>query len=118
MPLTSEGIAERCRADGEFRLASRFWDGSLELDLGAERLAFTLAAGQIRPGIESPADIRIAGPAATWERLLSPLPPPLFNDIMPARAFGLTVAGNDEMFSQYFPAIRRMVDILREERAR
>ena len=34
---------------------------------------------------------------------------------MPARAFGLVVEGDEELFCQYYPAIRRLVDLLRGE---
>jgi hypothetical protein len=66
-------------------------------------------------GGEGAADLTIAAPEALWSQILAPVPPPFLNDIMPARAFGLELAGNYEMFFQYFPAIRRMVDIMREE---
>ncbi len=113
--LTSERIAERCRGDGEFRLTARYWDGSLTLNLGDSALSFEIRAGEIHPAPAAPADITIRAPHDVWDRILAAVPPPRFNDIMPARAFGLVVDGDDEMFCQYYPAIRRLVDLIREE---
>ncbi len=119
MPVTSEQIAGRCREDGEFRLAARYWDGTLAIDLGDERvLDFSISGGQISHAsapLPPVPGIFIAAPREVWDRILAPIPPPLFNDIMPARAFGLTVDGDEETFWQYYSAVRRLVDILREE---
>lgn len=112
--LTARRIAERCAADGEFRLAARHWDGALSIGLGDERFQFQLANGQLTAEAGAP-DLTISAPESVWQHILSPVPPPFFNDIMPARAFGLSLAGDLEMFAQYYPAIRRMVDIMREE---
>jgi hypothetical protein len=39
----------------------------------------------------------------------------MLNDIAPAAAFGLTVSGDTETYWQYYPAIQRLVQLLREE---
>ena len=118
MPLTSDRIAERCRDDGEFRLAARYWNGSLSIDLDGLRLEFVVVEGAISScsPVGGPL-VALAAPADVWAKLLAPVPPPRFNDIMPARAFGLRVEGDEETFYQYYPAIRRLVDILRQETA-
>ncbi len=114
---TSERLAQRCRNDGEFGLAARYWDGSLVLDLDGELLEFRLADGRIS-GAESPAEgplVTIRAPKDVWDRMLADVPPPLYNDIIPAARFGLRIEGEMETFWQYYPAIRRLVDLLREE---
>jgi hypothetical protein len=118
MVLTADRLAARCREDGEFRLCARFWDGSLTLVIGETRLQFAVDGGVIRAGTgngEATPQVTVEAPAEAWEKILAPVPPPFFNDIMPARAFGLSVKGDEETFWQYYPAIRRLVDILREE---
>ena len=115
MTLTGKRIAERCQADGEFRLAARYWDGSLVFDLSDKRLDFIIAGGRIAVADAKAPDISLSAPVDLWAKILAPVPRPHFNDIMPARAFGLRVEGNEEMFSQYYPAIRRMVDLMRED---
>ena len=116
--VSSERIAALCQADGEFRLAARYWVAALTVDLGDGALSFASRAGEILPLTVSgaaAADITIRAPRDVWDRILAPIPPPGFNDIMPARAFGLVVEGDEEMFCQYYPAIRRLVDLLRGE---
>jgi hypothetical protein len=116
-------LANRCAADGEFRLMARYWDGSLRLDLGGEVLSFTVSAGQLRPApdpVSVPAGrgaIGLSAPTEVWEKILAPVPPPFFNDIMPAQGAGLVREGDPETYWQYYPAVRRLVDLLREESA-
>jgi hypothetical protein len=111
-------LATRCAADGEFRLSARYWTGSLDVDLDGPVLAFALQDGAISPAADaarSGAHIALAAPREVWKKVLAPVPPPFFNDIMPARAFGLRVSGDDETLWQYYPAVRRLIDLLREE---
>jgi hypothetical protein len=116
MDSLSQRLAARCAEDGEFRLASRFWEGGVSVDFGAGRIDLALAGGHVSAAaVTGDRSIQLGGSAETWKKVLSPLPPPFFNDIAPARAFGLTVEGDEETFWQYYPAIRRLVDLLREE---
>lgn len=111
-------LARRAWEDGEFRLAARYWEGSLRLDPLGELLEFAVSAEALTPaaaGAEGARHIGIRAPREVWQALLAPVPPPFFNDIMPARAFGLTLEGEAETFWQYYPAVRRLVDLLREE---
>lgn len=100
---------------------ARYWTGSLTVDLDGASLAFVLTEGHIDavpPGIANGvAHIGLAAPREVWDKVLAPVPPPFFNDIMPARAFGLRVSGDEETLWQYYPAVRRLIDLLREEYA-
>jgi hypothetical protein len=121
--MTSESLrsrwAQRCAADGEFRLACRYWDGLLRLDVGDLALALTIVDGRIVD--DGPAthatSVRLSGSTEVWDRILAPVPPPFFHDVLPAQAIGaLTLeAAPTETWWQYYPAIRRAIDILREE---
>jgi len=113
----AERLASRCNGDGEFRLAARFWDGSLSIDIGAGPLDLVVEGGVIEPGTaaRNGGYIGLRGPAETWAKVLSPVPPPFHNDIMPAMAFGIVIEGEEETWWQYYPAVRRVVDLLREE---
>jgi hypothetical protein len=111
-------LAARAARDGEFRLAARYWNGTLTLDLDGSTLRFAVADGAIAASDESPPgpnDIGLAAPHEVWEKILAPIPPPFFHDISPARAFGLRVSGDEETYWQYYPAVRRLIDLLREE---
>jgi hypothetical protein len=120
------GWAARCKEDGEFHLASRYWTGSLEVDLGDEVVTLVLLDGEV-VGAPPPASsqssdhgagrVVVTAPAEVWEQLLSPYPPPLFNDIVAAQASGLRIRRDTETFWQYYPAVRRAIDLLRDARA-
>ena len=118
IPLTTR-LAARCNSDGEFALAARYWDGALRLSIGNTTVAFTVAGGEIMP---APGDARttsgyitLSGPGDVWDKLLAQVPPPMFNDIMPAAAGGLVIQSDGEILWQYYPAVRRLIDLLREE---
>jgi hypothetical protein len=120
-PLSAR-LAARCAADGEFRLAARYWTGSLRLDLGDTIADLLLTDGAVsaapapRTAVSAGAGhVGVRAPAEVWAKLLAPIPPPFFNDILPAQAFGLVREGDAETFWQYFPAVRRAVELLREE---
>ena len=110
----------RCAAvDGEFRLSARYWSGSLAIDIGDDTLSFALDQGGISVAAGAaamgPGHIGLAAPREIWDKILAPVPPPFFNDIMPARALGLVLTGEDETVWQYYAAVRRLIDLLREE---
>lgn len=115
----AERLVRRATVDGEFGLYARYWSGSIAIDIGDKRLAFLLDDGQIdvaHPGAASgPGHIGLAAPRDVWEKILAPVPQPFFNDIMPARAAGVVLTGEDETIWQYYPAVRRLVDLVREE---
>jgi hypothetical protein len=122
MSSLSTRLAARCAADGEFRLAARYWTGSLRLDLDGTVAYLLLTDGAVRAAPSEPATVQtgtghitVRAPAEVWAKILAPIPPPHFNDILPAQAFGLVREGDAETFWQYFPAVRRAVDLLREE---
>jgi pimeloyl-ACP methyl ester carboxylesterase len=50
-----------------------------------------------------------------WPRLLSPIPPRGYNDIFFAITVGLQPAGHLLTYWQYYPAIQRVIDLLRRE---
>lgn len=115
--VTAASLAARAAGDGEFRLAARYWDGSLEVDLGNNVLRFAVNDGKLTPaaGEAGGRAIRLAAPLETWAKVLAPIPPPFFNDILPAAVGGMVIDAEAETLWQYYPAVRRFVDLLREE---
>lgn len=115
--MDASRLAQRCAADGEFRLAARYWNGRLRLDLpgGSLGLVFENGASAAGPWADGPGSLALRAPADVWDKLLMPIPPPMFNDIVPAAAFGFVVEGEPETYWQYYPAIRRLIDLVREE---
>ena len=113
----AERVLERCLNDGEFRLAARYWNGAVRMNLPGEVVAIQLKRGSASRAVGTPSssDLTFTAPDEVWEKLLSPLPPPMFNDIPSSMASGLQFSGDVELYWQYYPAIRRLVDLVREE---
>jgi pimeloyl-ACP methyl ester carboxylesterase len=113
-------LAADCNADAEFGLAARYWTGSLRIDLGTECADLVLGAGRVtgtRPASgalpDEPGLVGVHAAAELWDLILAPVPGAYLNDILPAMAAGLVQSGNTETFWQYYPAVRRAVDLLR-----
>jgi len=124
MTTTSRWRA-RCADDGEFQLTSRYWTGALQFDLGPETVTLELRDGLLVDPPDPSADdgiqsmrgaVVIQAPDDVWDRILAEIPPPQYNDIIAAQKFGLRIRGDSETFWQYYPAIRRAVEILRDVR--
>ena len=112
-------VMERANADGEFRIAARFWWTALRFDLGPESICLTVEDGNIRAiapsGPGSDCDVGVSGALPSWERLLAAVP--LWQDLLGAVLRGdfVVTAADPEAFYAYYPAVRRLVDLVREE---
>jgi len=116
------GLADRVNGDAEFALAARFWDATLRLDLGprSRRLRFEGGAlRQVSPCADDAAcDLYISAPEREWEHLLEPVPAPFYQDVFGAQLHHDVELGEDPLdFAAYYPALRRLVEILREARS-
>jgi pimeloyl-ACP methyl ester carboxylesterase len=67
--LDSGALRERINADGEFRIAARYWDARVRLDIGETPFDVTIRNGTVaeivQPG-RGVYDVRLAGPVSTW----------------------------------------------------
>lgn len=115
-------LQDAANNDPEFRIAARFWNSALRFEMGDAVLHVRLVDGRIttvapgRPAIEllTPSNICVAAAAAEWQQLLQPIPKPFYVDLWSATAHhGFTVAGDMEMFYAYYPAVRRLIDLMR-----
>jgi hypothetical protein len=114
-------LAERVNGDGEFQLAARFWDATLRLDVGSESRRLRFADGALREvspcALDAECDVHISAPTEEWERLLEPAPRPFYQDLLAAQAHhGIELNAEWLDFAAYYPALRRLVEILREAR--
>lgn len=119
--MTSETWAARCRADGEFVLAARYWRGGLVLELGARSLALTVDEGSVLPGRPAAgAILTYRADDTAWPHLLAATPPRFHNDLMANLSLGLGVTreGDRVSHAQYYAAAMRAVELLREPGAR
>lgn len=109
-------LCEAANSDPEFRLAARLWDGTLRIDVGADVHLLNLSAGRATPGEAGAAfsyDVRVAGPAEGWREMLAPVPRAFYHDLSAAAArHGFALEGDSDA---YYPALRRLVELLRAQ---
>jgi hypothetical protein len=107
-------------ADPEFKLISRDMTLSLSLEMGSEQRLINFRDGKALKierfvALTESIDISIRGPTEFWQRMLSPLPPPGFQNLYAAVRFRkCEVIGNSELFFAYYAAITRMIELLQE----
>lgn len=116
-------LCEATVNDPEFRLAARRWSVRIRLRSGASSRIITVDDGTLSevndaPTLWDPWDIDIAAPESAWNKLLAPVPPPMYQDIFPAQLHGdFTIGGNLELLFGHYPAARRLVEIMRAQAA-
>ena len=117
-----DGLAELCAGDGEFMLLARHWTGKLRLSIGNNCVDLRMRDGVPVAEVaavaaeqlpDEPGLIGLSATGDLWERMLAPVPEPFYNDIVPAQALGLQRSGSELTFWQYYPAVRRVVELLR-----
>ena len=106
--------------DAEFLIAARFWNCRMKLAMESFDCVLTIEDGRIASLNSAPSesdewDILISGPAEDWERLCEPVPRPFYQDIFAAAVYhGFSYDGDLESMYAYYPALRRMVELMRE----
>jgi len=112
-------LVARANADAEFRLHSRFWNARLRLALGDKQWRVDVrdgALGTVEPwfgGIA--ANLDVSAPLADWEAMLAAVPRPFYQDLQAATVHhGFRVAGDTRHYCAYYPALRRLIELMRE----
>jgi hypothetical protein len=104
--------------DGEFAIAARMWDSDVVLVSGSDAVRFNVRDGRVT-GVtavasETSALIRITGSPDGWAKMMLPVPPPFYQDLFGAAAHhGFTIEGKLEDVYPYYPALRRLIELLR-----
>jgi len=107
-------------ADRELALASRFWHGALHLGVGDARVALCFEPEQAprvetEPHAVGARDVSIHAEPSEWRKLLAAVPPPFYQDVFGAALHHpVSLGGDMETVYAYYPAIRRVIEILRE----
>lgn len=119
MKLDWANVKVRVNEDPEFKLAARFWNATVRIQIGKYRYKVLIDEGlfkSIEPWFGAIAcDLSITAPEEEWERLLELTPRPFYQDLYPAAIHhDFDVSGDLESYCAYYPAIRRMIEILRE----
>jgi len=122
-PIAWEGLADRIKADAEFAENARFWTGRLRLDVeGAHSRRFHMEDGKLASIEEceptAHSELSISARPDVWREMLAAEPRPFYQDIYGASLYhGLVIdQRNEDLAAAYYPAIRRLVELLREHR--
>ena len=122
-PLDAEAsgrLRDRINSDGAFGLVARDMTLNLAIEAGGDARLIEFRDGAVRSidrfvPLTEPVDIIIKGTSEFWDKLLSPVPPPRFQNLYAAvRAETCQVSGNGELYAAYFAAITRLIDIIRD----
>jgi hypothetical protein len=112
-------LPDAANNDGEFQLAARLWDGEVVLVSGEDAVRLCIESGRVTDAAAAASDasaqIRIVGPPEGWEKMLQRVPPPFYQDLFGAAWHGFQVNGAIEDVGPYYPALRRLIELLREE---
>lgn len=113
-------LVDAANLDPEFRNAARFWTARLRLEICEGAVQVHIADGKItgiESGGESAADLSISAPREEWEELLEAVPRPFYQDLFGAlERHGFRLEGDLEGFYPYYPAARRLIELMREIR--
>ncbi len=121
LELPWQSVIEEANRDGEFRVAARLWSGTLRFDVGDRSVELAIADGLIRAATGCDRTRRcgasVSGPLAEWELLLEAVPTPTHQDLFAGILLGrFQLEGDVESFYAYYPAVRRLVDLVRAAR--
>ena len=110
---------EAANADGEFAVAARMWDADIVFVSDGDAVRLSMRGGRLDAVADVPAgsaaQIRVRGPADGWEKLLRREPPPFYQDLFGAVAHhGFAIEGKIEDVGPYYPALRRLIELLRK----
>jgi hypothetical protein len=115
-------IIDSANEDGEFKIAARFWDAIVRLDVGEQSHIMRVRDGRLVSLYKCDSagaagyDIRISAPESDWEELLRPVPQPFYQDLMAASwRHGFRVEGHVIEFYPYYRAINRLFELIREQ---
>jgi hypothetical protein len=117
LPIDAACIA--AGEDGEFRVASRFWDATVAFVAGDTRHVVAVKDGSARAVASSEVsapDVTIRATPESWEKMLAPVPEPFYHDLFAATQWhGVKFEGAAlEEIGPYYPALRRFVELMRE----
>ncbi len=117
--LSRDEFQRSLNNDSEFRIAARFWDGTLRFEFGSDVYRLHLRGGEVasidaemvEPGR---ADVVVKAPVEDWERLLEEIPQPFYQELYPASMHhGFRLEGDHDYIWPYYWALRRSTEVLK-----
>jgi hypothetical protein len=114
-------LLDHANDDGEFRVLARSWNATIRLAMGDVHLRLLIRDGRlaaVEPWDGGDAcDLTIMGPADGWAEMLAPTPKPFYHDLFAAAVHhGFFFLGDVRHRCAYYPAVRRLVELMREVR--
>jgi hypothetical protein len=112
-------LIARANEDGEFRILARFWNATIRLELGDVHMGVVVRDG-VLAGVDPwggrvASDLTITGPAGGWVEMLAPRPRPFYHDLSAAAVHhGFGFYGDVRHRCAYYPAVRRLLELMRE----
>ena len=105
--------------DGEFNFAARMWDADVIFVSGADAVRVAVRDGRVGDvaavAADTAAPVRVSGPPEGWKKMLMPQPPPFYQDLFGAAVHhGFRIEGKVEEVFPYYPALRRLIELLRD----
>lgn len=123
--LNAEHISAFANKDAEFLLQARLWNAKVALINDQRAIVLTIAQGRVMSADSASADalsttsadVRIGAPASDWDAMLRPIPRPFYQDVRAAAVHhGFRIEGDVLHTGAYYPAIRRLIELMREVR--
>jgi hypothetical protein len=117
--LDMQKFCERANRDPEYLIAARFWNASLKIEMEDSAHVLKVRDGQLAVEAASSTseacNIAISAPLEDWKKMLEPVPQPFYQDLFAATVYhGFSYDGDLELMFAYYPALRRMVELMRE----
>jgi hypothetical protein len=120
VPLNLTVLDAELRHDPEFVLHTRYLTSAVRVVIGeiqSFRIVIREGAVAETDPVVTPFDsydIQLAGSEEQWEALLAPVPLAFYQDFYPAMLHhGFRIEGDMETIMAYYPAIRRLAELLR-----
>ena len=110
-------LRERVNADPEFQHSARFWDATLRLDFDEWSQSLRFQDGRLvlaEPCTpDADCDLFIGASDESWRELLAPVPRPFYQDLFGAQLHhGVRLPAEQLDYAAYYPALRRLVQLL------
>jgi hypothetical protein len=115
-------LRSRLASDRELARCARYFTGAVHLGVGDAQFEVRFESGRVTAAGKADAppgarDLAISATASEWEKLLAPVPPPFYQDPFGASLHHpVSLGGEPETLFAYYPALRRVIEILRKEK--
>ena len=125
MPFVdTEGFTSALNLDPEFKIAARFWNAIVRLEIGDETYVLVVRDGQLLSvappegnnlmAVSRNYDIEVSAPVEEWNNFFQRVPKPFYQDLFSAVSrHNFRYGGDMKMFFAYYAALRRLFDLMR-----